>query len=308
MNPTKSNPKASLFTCALLLLSLAFKAAASRDHHDHDEHENNQHSQISEQMSQANGIKTLKASGGVIEQKIKVYGRLQAAPEHKAEVRARFPGVVVSMTASIGDTVTKGQVLATIESNVSLQTYNVVSPINGMIQHRMVNPGEFTGNKTLFNILNSESLSAELKVFHQQRKHIKSGQNVTLWDDKATISGQVHHIIPGPVDQPFLLARVPFNNKNGQHTPGDLISADITINQENVEVLVVNEAIQMLDGGPVVFVQTGDRFQAQPVTLGIQDDHHTAITSGLQVGQTYVANNSYLIKADIEKSSAGHSH
>lgn len=299
--------------CILILLMLASStwAKASGEHgHNHHEHghDEEQVSEISPTMSLANGIKTRLASGGLISQKIKVYGRLQASPEHMAKVQARFPGVVKSIAVNIGDTVKKGQQLAVIESNNSFQNYTITAPINGMIQHRFINPGEYTSDRVLLNILNSESLWAELKIFHQQRKQVRSGQAITVWDKEKTINSQIHHIIPGPTNEPYLLARVPFDNHDKKHTPGDLISADIIVASHEVAVMVENTAIQMLDGVPVVFTQNGTTYEPVAVTLGPKDDQHTAIIEGLKAGQSYVARNSYLIKADIEKSAAGHSH
>jgi cobalt-zinc-cadmium efflux system membrane fusion protein len=42
--------------------------------------------------------------------------------------------------------------------------------------------------------------------------------------------------------------------------------------------------------------------------LGRQDDVWVEVLGGFQSGTLYVSNNSYLIKADIEKSGASHDH
>ncbi len=42
--------------------------------------------------------------------------------------------------------------------------------------------------------------------------------------------------------------------------------------------------------------------------LGRQDETWVEVLSGLKPGVQYVAENSYLIKADIEKSGASHEH
>jgi cobalt-zinc-cadmium efflux system membrane fusion protein len=44
------------------------------------------------------------------------------------------------------------------------------------------------------------------------------------------------------------------------------------------------------------------------VTLGDSDGEWVEIKAGLAPGQRFVVNNSYLIKADIEKSGASHDH
>ncbi len=58
----------------------------------------------------------------------------------------------------------------------------------------------------------------------------------------------------------------------------------------------------------VVFVQVGDTYEVRMLELGKQDDTHIEVLGGLKPGSIYVAENSYLIKADIEKSGASHDH
>ncbi|MBV1898427.1 MAG: hypothetical protein KUG63_03530, partial [Cycloclasticus sp.] len=45
--------------------------------------------------------------------------------------------------------VARGDLLLTIQSNESLKSYNVVSPIDGVISHRNVNSGEQSGDRLL---------------------------------------------------------------------------------------------------------------------------------------------------------------
>ena len=87
------------------------------------------------------------------------------------------------------------------------------------------------------------------------------------------------------------------------------ISKDIPIIQiSSVTGENLNEAIQSMDGNSIVFLHYGNMFQAVPVKLGIKDDNFTEIKHGLEIGQVYVSKNSFLIKADLEKSGASHAH
>jgi len=44
------------------------------------------------------------------------------------------------------------------------------------------------------------------------------------------------------------------------------------------------------------------------VVLGERDDLYAEVLSGLTAGEIYVSQNSFLIKADLQKSGAGHEH
>ena len=58
----------------------------------------------------------------------------------------------------------------------------------------------------------------------------------------------------------------------------------------------------------VVFVRTGETYTQRPVKLGKRDPGQVEILSGLKAGEEVVTAQSFLIKADIEKSTAEHDH
>jgi membrane fusion protein, heavy metal efflux system len=82
-------------------------------------------------VAQALEIGTQVAESTVIKETIKVYGKIKANTERMRQVSARFDGVIKSVSPSIGDTVRKGQKLATVESNESLEVYTIKAPISG---------------------------------------------------------------------------------------------------------------------------------------------------------------------------------
>ena len=58
----------------------------------------------------------------------------------------------------------------------------------------------------------------------------------------------------------------------------------------------------------VVFEQVGDVYEARPLELGARDAEFAEVTGGLAAGTRYVTAQSFLVKADIEKSGASHDH
>jgi cobalt-zinc-cadmium efflux system membrane fusion protein len=57
-----------------------------------------------------------------------------------------------------------------------------------------------------------------------------------------------------------------------------------------------------------VFAQVGDAYEVRMLTLGARDGEFAEVLSGLKPGTRYVTAQSFLIKADIEKSGASHDH
>lgn len=76
--------------------------------------------------------------------------------------------------------------------------------------------------------------------------------------------------------------------------------------QREAAVAVENGALQTVGGKTVVFVAEGDLFEAREVQLGVKDTDRTEITSGLKAAERYVAENSFVMKAELGKGEAEH--
>lgn len=263
--------------------------------------------EISEAMAQQVGITTQVAGAGQIERHLQVYGRLATPPDQKAALRARFPGLVQSVRVNVGDRVEKGTVLAVIESNESLRSYNLRAPIAGVVQERLVNVGEMVGEAPLFHLLNSERQWAELKVFPIQRKQVEPGQPVHVVHHGHVHESQIAHITATD-GLPYVIARVELRNDTGDMAAGDWVSGQIDVETVKVPLVVDNRALQGFRDEQVVFIKVGDAYEVRPLALGRSDARHTEVLEGLTLGDRYVVENSYLIKADIEKAGASHEH
>ncbi|MDO9454423.1 MAG: efflux RND transporter periplasmic adaptor subunit [Stagnimonas sp.] len=265
---------------------------------------------IAADMAQAAGLKVAAAGEGMLHQTLSLYGVIQPDPEKMRSVTARFPGPVRSVSVNVGDAVRKGQTLATIESNESLQVYAVAAPIAGTVTARRTNPGESAGSEALFEIADFSSVRAELNVFPRDRGALKPGQAVRIKaaDGAATGEGSIGFVAPVGTAMQALVARVVLDNRAAQWTPGQFINAEVTVGSTPAPLVVPLAALQTFRDWDVVFVNEGERYQAQPVTLGRRDGERVEIVSGLKPGAAIVVENSYLVKADIEKSGASHDH
>ncbi|AOS96289.1 Cobalt-zinc-cadmium resistance protein CzcB [Microbulbifer aggregans] len=263
---------------------------------------------IADDMAEENGIATAIAGAGKIRRALTLYGRTALAHEDMRHVRARFPGPVTEVLAELGDQVRRGQKLAVVESNDSLQTYAVVSPIDGLVVEHEIGAGEFSGDRVLFTVANYDTLWAELQVFPQQQGEIRRGQRVTLSSDERRVGTTIFDILPSTSGQSFLLARASFDNREENWPPGLLIEGRVIVEDVQVPLVVENRALQPYLDGFAVFVKVGDIYEARPLELGRRDDQVTEIVDGLKAGERYVTANSFLIKADIEKSGTAHDH
>lgn len=313
----------TVFLCAVLLFSSSLSLASpghdhaadkAHDHHDHDDHEHNE-SQITIPSALAiqSGIQTQTASGGVLRQRVLLFGRLKPDPQHISHIRARFPGLIRQVNVQIGESIKAGTVIARIEANDSLRVYDITSPIDGVVIDRHANAGEYTGEEILFTLANYSQLELDLSVFSRDTQNVRIGQRVDIYQTDARSSqaialGTITYLTAGSGDTPTVTAHVPIDNKGQQLMAGALVEALVTVAEDEVALLIEKRAVQQHDGQSVVFVRHGEHYTVRPIIAGRSNAQFVEVLSGLQAGENYVVDNSFLLKADLEKSGAAHVH
>jgi cobalt-zinc-cadmium efflux system membrane fusion protein len=264
--------------------------------------------QISAALAQELGIETELAGAGVINRNVLLYGRTMPDPQGISHVSARYPGMIVSMAPSLGDSVEEGEVIAVIEANTSLQTYDIKAPLSGIVVERHANLGELASGQSLLTIANYDNIWVDLTVFPGDSQQVRSGMSVTIRIDDRVAESAVRYINPSQGESPTVIARVPLENLDSVWTPGLLVEGLVHVESANVPVAVKNDALQLFEDNQVVFVLEGETYEPRMVTLGKSDPFLTEILSGLESGERYVVTNSYLIKADLEKEGVEHDH
>jgi len=238
-------------------------------------------------------------------------GQVHTNPNRLSRIRPRFAGVVKSIRRELGEVVTKGEVLATVQSNESLQTYMVKAPINGLIVRRDIQVGESTGDEPLFIIVDLSNVWVELDVFNRDLNKVKTGQTVMI----ETLEGQGQRI--GKIDwiSPLTAhasqsarARIEVENKDGALRPGQFMRGHVTVAEYKVDLAVRQSGIQAFRDFRVVYAKFGDTYEVRMLELGKRNSEWVEVLGGIDPGTEYVTANSYLIKADIEKSGASHDH
>tara|TARA_R110002072_G_C7972652_1_gene534952 strand:+ start:718 stop:1833 length:1116 start_codon:yes stop_codon:yes gene_type:complete len=285
----------------------------------HDEHghsgEQEEHEESSVEITpdaaKLTGIKVKKAGPGIVAITTPLTGRITLNENTTSNVRARFPGFVRAVHVNLGDAVKKGQKLATVESNESLNTYHVTAPMDGVVLKRDTNIGDVTNGKELFVIADLTTVWAKYHIFPRDVSNIKKGQSVMIHalDEKTQQSAQVSMLFPttDALSQ-TVIAIAELSNKDGIWRPGMTIEGDIKIGERNTAISVPRTSLQFLEEEQVIFVRNGNKYEPRPVTIGMIGTDNVEITSGLEHGETYVSAGSFVVKADILKGTAAHSH
>lgn len=279
--------------------------------HETEGHEAESHVELTPEQIEAGNIGLAEAGSASIRETLPLYGVIAPNAERVLEVAARFPGMIRSVAKKVGDSVGKGEVLATIESNESLQTYAVVSPLTGVVTARSANPGEQSGEKVLFTVADLSTVWVELALFPRDVAKVRVGQGVQVRSAEAGLSaeGKVVYVAPfGQSANQTLTARVQLDNTERRWAPGLYVTADVTLAHTPVPLAVRNEAVQSIENDTVVFVRNDAGFEPRPTRLGRSDGEITEVLEGISAGETYATRNSFILKSELGKGGAEHGH
>ncbi len=267
---------------------------------------------IAAKVAQDAGIRVAPAAAGVIADEHEVQGLLTPVEGRVAKVMARFPGPIRTLRANVGDRVRAGQPLATIESNLSLTTYTVPAPISGVVLARNASIGTVAGEgAALYEIADLSELWVDLHIFGADAQHITAGVPVlvTRMSDGVTAETTLERVLPGTATaSQSTVARATIRNLDGLWRPGSAVKARVTVDHQPVNLVVPLGALQTAGEDDVVYVRRGDTYVMRPVRGGRRDAQRVEIVSGLKAGEQVVVEQSFLVKADIEKSTAEHEH
>lgn len=282
---------------------------AEAGHQEAGGHEEQSHIALTPEQIKAADIQLAQAGPAQIRETLPLYGVVAPNAERVREVAARFPGTIQNVAKKIGDPVREGETLATVEANESLQTYAVSAPLTGVVIARNANPGEQTGDKILFTVADLSTVWIELSLFPRDVAKIRVGQDVRVKSTEAGLeaTGKIVYVAPfGQAANQTLTARVLLDNPERRWAPGLYVTAEVTLAETAAPLAIRTEAVQTLEGRSVVFVQGDAGFAPREVALGRGDGEFSEVLSGLAAGETYVAANSYILKADLGKGSAEH--
>ncbi|WP_027529902.1 divalent metal ion exporter adaptor subunit IhpB [Bradyrhizobium sp. WSM3983] len=286
------------------------KPEKPNDHVEQDEHGADR-IRISDVKLAAAGVTLAEAAGTTLTDTLSFNGILRTNQEAVVQVTPRFPGLAKSIRKRIGDTVGKDDLLATIESNQSLTVYELKAPIAGTMIERQISLGEYASEqKPAFVVADLSTIWVDLSIYRQDLKRVRLNDEVLIDPDdgRGEIKGTISYIAPiGSSETQTALARVVLPNPDGRLRPGLFVTARLILAARNVGVAVRRSAIQTLENRTIVFVREDvDKIEARPVELGDSDPQFVEIRAGLSVGEHYVAENSFVVKAEMGKGEAQH--
>lgn len=267
---------------------------------------------IAADAAQAGGVTIERVGPATLGETLSLTGRVEITPEGQAEVHARYPGRVMALNVALGTRVSRGQVIARVESSESLQTYAITAPISGMIVAKNVNVGSITGGgEPMLMIGDPTRLHAEFLLYPRDAERVRAGQPVTVKSlaGNYTFNGRIEAVLPSTdLTSQVLIAHVDLPDQGGIWRPGLGVSGEVQVGAGQVPMAVRTKALQPFRDFTVVYARFGNTYEVRMLELGRRTPEWTEVLSGIDPGTEYVVDGAFLIRADVEKSGASHDH
>jgi cobalt-zinc-cadmium efflux system membrane fusion protein len=190
--------------------------------------------------------------------------------------------------------------------------FEIRSPLDGTIIEKHITLGENVGaDADVFTIADLSTVWVNLNIYQKDLVSIHKGQTVEIEIGYGipSVEGKIAWVGP-QVDEGTRTAkaRIELPNLDGSLRPGLFVTAKVAVSNSPAGLVVPKSALQTFEGKTVVFVQTDEGFEPRPVDLGRQNGTTVEILSGLAVGQTYAAEGSFTLKAQLSKGAFGDGH
>lgn len=197
--------------------------------------------------------------------------------------------------------------------------YALVAPFAGTIIERHVTVGEvLTETTRAFTIADLSTIWVNVTVYAKDLPLVAVGQNAEVRAEGIAEAAHGTIAFLGQVvgeQTRSANARVVLKEPGPAWRPGLFATAEVVVDRAKSPVVIPDAAVQSVEAKDVVFIQEGDAFELRPVVLGRkgrglapQQDQIVEILDGLKAGERFVSKNSFILKAELGKSEAGHEH
>jgi cobalt-zinc-cadmium efflux system membrane fusion protein len=191
---------------------------------------------------------------------------------------------------------------------LNLRQYEIRAAISGQVVERKVDQGASVGQEgdpsELYTIADLSSVWVELAVPTADLEAVEVGQRVLISGAEKRKRGEGRIMFVGPLlNQETRSARVIAEMDNKQHSwrPGSFVTAEIMIEEHQVQLRLPRAALQTMEGKRVAFVRTPKGFASREIKIGKANDEAVEITAGLSIGEQIAVSNTFLLKAELGK-------
>src|SRR5262245_2933835 len=179
------------------------------------------------------------------------------------------------------------------ELKINLANTVITSPVNGFIGKRTLDPGAWvTPNSALLSVVDISQVRLVANIVEKDLRRISAGQRADVQVDafpSETFRGRIARVSP-VLDPATRTAQIEVEIENPQFRlkPGMYARVNFTVEQRPNTLVIPANALVDVQGSRGVFQPNGDTAKFKPVTIGLTDDQHVEISSGLAEGDRIV--------------------
>ncbi|MBO6178338.1 MAG: efflux RND transporter periplasmic adaptor subunit [Selenomonadaceae bacterium] len=171
------------------------------------------------------------------------------------------------------------------------------APIDGMISYRKAEVGEIiTAGSKVISIVDGRNIYVDCTLSESDAAILKTGDSVPITIDAMgkTYPARIIYVSPAMDDtaKTYTVRLDLLNDEGGEIKTGLFARGHIDILQRENTLFVPKEAVFYKNGKPVIFVINEDNgAEERQVTIGLLNDTHEEILSGLNAGESVALNN-----------------
>jgi cobalt-zinc-cadmium efflux system membrane fusion protein len=190
--------------------------------------------------------------------------------------------------------------------------YELRAPFDAVVVEKHMSVGEVVdASSNAFTLSDLSRVWATFAVAPRDLNRVVTGRSVTVSapDLGAEVEGTVNYVgsLLGEQNRAATV-RATLANPNGAWRPGLFVNIAVSVERSTAAVVVPESALQTWEEQTVVFVRTEQGFEARPVTTGRRDAGQVEVVAGLAAGIQVAAAGSFVLKSELGKGSAEHSH
>jgi HlyD family secretion protein len=228
-----------------------------------------------------------------VERSRNLFGRQLLPKQTLDDAEARYTSAVAQVDLAEAQLAQSGARLQ--ELKINLSNTNVVSPVDGFVAKRNVDPGAWVSQQApLVAVVDISSLRLVANVVEKDLRMVGVGDAAQIEVDAfpgEKFKGRIARVSP-IIDPATRTApmEVEIPNSEFRLKPGMYARVDLEIDRRGNVLLVPKIALVDSEGQRGVYQPSEDNKAIfKPVKVGIEDSEHAEITGGLQEGETVVS-------------------
>lgn len=191
-----------------------------------------------------------------------------------------------------------------------LRLYEIKAPLEGVVLQRHLTKGELVDSSmTVYQVADLNTIWVEMGLYPKDFSKIREGQwvEINVPGEQETARARLIYVSP-VIEEEMIMAKAvaELDNSRGYWRPGTFVNVTIAAEAIPIALVVPQEAVQSINGVDYLFILTSQGVEKRVVKLGRKDQTQVEILAGIDSGERYVASQTFLLKAEMNKTDIDH--